>query len=178
MLNLKDPKLSYIISSSDNISGITSYLYSRDYYLIDMKSFHKGVFENSFIAFTKLSNDEIRKDAIHLIENFGQESLIIKYSEESSPKRIYGNGGEHTLGILFYNTDFDNKSYIYEGTSFSFIEKQLYFFPKKKDDFKEGMIVETFNNNKWIERKITDPESEFEKMYRLLIKYNKVRIPV
>lgn len=177
MIDLKDSKISYIISS-ENVSGITSYLYSREYYLLDMKSFHNGTFENSFIAFTNLPNDELRKDAIHLMSYFGQDSLIVKYGGETAPKRIYENGGEHPLGVIFYNTDIDAKSYLYEGTSFSFIEKQLYFFPKKREDFREGMIVECFHNNKWIERKIVNPDQEFEKMYGLLIKYNKIRIPV
>jgi len=178
MIDLKNPKISYLISSSDNISSLTSYLYSREYYIIDMKSFHKGIFENSFIAFTNLSNDELRTDALHLMNYFDQETLIIKYKDETSPKRIYENGGEHPLGLLLYNTDADTKSYIHEGISFSFIEKQLYYFPKKRDDFKEGMIVECFSNNKWIERKVSNPSLEFDKMYALLMKYNKIRIPI
>ena len=175
MLNLKNPKISYLVSSN---SEILSYLYSRDYYVLDIQSYDKGNFGNSFIAFTNLSNDEIRKDAIHLIEYFSQESLIVKYHDESDPKRIYENGREHTLSILMYNTDFDSKSYIHEGVSFSFIEKQLYYFPKKSDDFKTGMVVEFFSNNKWVEKKVINPSVEFEKMYGLLIKYNKIRIPV
>ena len=178
MLNLKDPKLSYLVASTNDASSLSSYLYSRDYYILDIQSYHKGQFEKSFIAFTNLPNDEIRRDAIHLMEYFSQESLVVKYRDEVAPKRIYENGGEHPLGVLMYNTDSDNKSYIYDGVSFSFIEQQLYYFPKKREDFKSGMVVEFFSNNKWIEKKVVNPDSEFDKMYGLLMKYNKIRIPV
>ena len=40
------------------------------------------------------------------------------------------------------------------------------------------MIVELFSNNKWIEKKIVNPEEEFNKIYNLMMKYNKIRIPV
>ena len=36
MLNLKDPKISYLLASADNINSLISYLYSRDYQLLDM----------------------------------------------------------------------------------------------------------------------------------------------
>ena len=77
-----------------------------------------------------------------------------------------------------YNTDSKNKSYIHGGLSFSFVEQQFYFFPIKREDFKIGMVVESLSNNKWIEKRVYNPDVEFEKMYGLLIKYNKIRIPV
>jgi hypothetical protein len=112
------------------------------------------------------------------MESFGITDIIVKYSKEDSPKRISNSGEEHPLGIIVYNTDSEKKSYIYEGVSFSFIEQQLYYFPSKKEDFKKGMLVEFLNNNNWIQKRVNDPESEYNNMYSLLIKYNKIRIPV
>ena len=178
MLNLKDPNISYILISSDNINNLTSYLYSREYYLLDIKGYCHEKFENSLIAFSEMSNNDLRKDAIHIMTYFGQENLIIKYKDEVNPKRIYENGSEQPLGIIMYNTDIEKISYIYEGVSFSFVEQQLYYFPKKSYDFKTGMVVECFSNNKWVEKKVVNPELEFNKMYNLLMKYNKIRIPV
>ena len=178
MLNLKDPKVSYLLASSSDISNLSSYLYSRDYYLLDIKGYYQGKFENSVLAFTHLSNDDLRRDALHILEHFNQDFLILKYKDETAAKKIFESGQELPLGILLYNTDSENKSYIYEGVSFSFIEQQLYYFPKKKEDFKSGMIVEYFSNNKWIEKKVKNPEDEFAKMFSLLMKYNKIRIPV
>ena len=178
MLNLKDPNVSYLLISSENAQTLNSYLYSRDYYLLDIKGYYQGIFENSILAFTNLSNDELRRDAIHLMIHFDQSNMIVKYKDETVAKKIYEDGSEQPLGIVLYNTDAENKSYIYEGLSFSFVQQQLYYFPKKKEDFKSGMIVECFSNNKWIEKKVINPESEFDKMYGLLMKYNKIRIPV
>jgi hypothetical protein len=112
-----------------------------------------------------------------MMEYFDQECVIVKYKNENSAKKIFNDGQEKPLGILLYNTDSDNKSYIHDGLSFSFVEKQLYYFPKEKKDFKSGMIIECFSNNKWIEKKVVNPDVEFDKMYSLLMKYNKIRIP-
>ena len=178
MLNLKDLNSSYLLASADNINGLISYLYSRNYHLIDLKGYYEGQFENSVLAFTTNNPDELRMDAIHIMDNFNQECLIIKYSGEPNAKKIFNDGQEKPMGILMYNTDSKNKSYIYDGLSFSFVEKQLYYFPKRKDDFKKGMIVEYFNKDKWIKKQVLNPEMEYSKMYNLLIKYNKIRIPV
>ena len=83
--------------------------------------------------------------------------------------------------ILFYrafNTDSENVSYLYRGLSFSFVESKRYWVPKSKEDFKVGMIVEYFNNNQWNKKQILDLDQEFDKMYNLLIKYNKLRVPM
>ena len=38
------------------------------------------------------------------------------------------------------------------------------------------MFVEYFNNNKWNQKQITNIESEYDKTFKLLIKYDKLRI--
>lgn len=177
MLDLKNPNISYVLISSENIKSLISYLYSRDYYLLEIKGYYQGKFEDSLIAFTELDSSELRKDCLHMMEYFDQDCVIVKYRNENSAKKIFNDGQEKPLGILLYNTDSDNKSYIHDGLSFSFVEKQLYYFPKEKSDFKSGMLIECFSNNKWIEKKVVNPDVEFDKMYSLLMKYNKIRIP-
>jgi hypothetical protein len=178
MLDLKNPQISYILVSSEDLKGLISYLYSREYYLIDIKGYYEGKFEDSVLAFTQLTPDELRKDCLHLMKFFDQECIIVKYLQESGPKKIFRDGSEKPLGVLLYNTDSNNKSYIHDGLSFSFVEKQLYIFPNSKKDFKSGMVVEYFSNNKWIEKRVDNVDLEFDKIYALMIKYNKVRIPV
>lgn len=178
MLDLKNPQISYILVSAENIAALTSYLYSREYYLLDIKGYYDGKFEDSVMAFTNLSPDEIRQDCLHIMDYFDQECVIVKYKDQTSAVKIFRDGQEKPMGILLYNTDSNNKSYIHDGLSFSFVEQQLYYFPKKKEDFKSGMIIECFSNNKWQERKIYNLDTEFDKMYKLLMKYNKIRIPV
>lgn len=176
MINLKDTKISYLLISESN--GVDSYLYSRNYYILEISEYYKGDFGKSILAFSNVDNNELRRDSIHIMENFGIDNLIVKYLDDDYPKRIYNSGDELPLGVIIYNTDSDKKSYIYEGVSFSFIEQQLYYFPNKKEDFKVGMLVEFLNNNKWIEKRVKDPELEYNNLYQLLIKYNKIRIPV
>ena len=178
MIDLKNPQLSYLLVSANNLDALSSYLYSRDYYLIDIQGYYEGKFEDSILAFTSVDSNELRRDTLHILEHFDQESAIVKYRDDSGAVKIFRDGQERPLGILLYNTDSRNKSYIHDGLSFSFIERQLYYFPSKREDFKIGMIVECLSNNKWIEKKVFNPDVEFEKMYGLLIKYNKVRIPV
>jgi hypothetical protein len=67
-------------------------------------------------------------------------------------------------------------SYLHNGTSFSFVESKRYWKPTKKEDFRVGMLVEYFNKDKWYERKVENPNEEYEKLYKLLIKYDKVRV--
>jgi hypothetical protein len=38
------------------------------------------------------------------------------------------------------------------------------------------MLVEYLNNNKWCEKLVENPNEEYEKLYKLLIKYDKVRV--
>ena len=38
------------------------------------------------------------------------------------------------------------------------------------------MIIEYLNMNKWIKKEIIDPNSEWDKMLKLLIKYDKIRV--
>ena len=62
--------------------------------------------------------------------------------------------------------------------TFSFEPRKRYWKPSKVSDFKEGMIIEILNNNaQWVEKTVKDPEVEYQRMYKLLIKYNKIKIP-
>jgi hypothetical protein len=178
MFNLKDPNISYILLSG-NISESVSYLYSRGYYrVVEMSSYMKGSFDNSCMALTNtVDNETLRKDSIHIMHLFNESDVILKYNGESTPMKIMEDGVEQPMGVIMYNTDSEKKSYIYEGISFSFTEKQLYYFPKSKEDFKNGMIIECLNNNTWAEKRVFNADTEYENMYKLLIKYNRIRIP-
>lgn len=178
MFNLKDPNISYIVASND-VAASMNYLYSREsYHLIEMSKYFNGQFDRSIIAISNTDNNQLRNDAVSLMVHFNESNVIVKYREDTSPKRINQDGTETPLTVVMYNTDSSNVSYIYEGVSFSFVDQQLYFFPKEKSDFKPGMVVECFSNNDWVEKRIFDVDTEYERMYKLLIKYKKIRIPV
>ena len=38
------------------------------------------------------------------------------------------------------------------------------------------MIVEYLNNNKWNQKKVENPKQEWDDMYKLLSKYDKLRV--
>ena len=52
----------------------------------------------------------------------------------------------------------------------------MYYTPSKTD-LKEGIIYEYKNNSGiWLEKKVIDPEREYNNLFELLIKYKRIRI--
>ena len=178
MVGLDQASSSYVILKSNNLDAMESILYGREYSIVSIKEFHQGKYTDSIISYGRVDNDNLRRDVLFLLNNFNQDSAIIKYMGEKLIFRIFKDGSEIPVDLSLYNTDFDKASYIYNGYSFSFTEKRRYFFPTKKEDIKKGMMVEFFNNNKWIEKTVSNPDVEYDKLYKLLIKYNKVRVVV
>lgn len=176
MSGLEQPNTSYLIMSAENMDALTSVLWSKDYQILPMQGYYDEKFEDSIMAYKQVENDELRRDAIMLMDHYGQESAIIKYLGDTEPKKIYFNGEERPLGVVMFNTDARNKSYLHNGISFSFVEKVRYWSPKCKSDLKAGMIVEFMNNNKWMQKRIHDLDTEWDKMLSLLVKYEKLRV--
>lgn len=177
MLGLEHPQSSYMVISSSMQEQVCSVLYSKGYQLLSISGYFDGKFDESIMAFGAESNDDLRRDALFLLGRFCEQSAIVKYIGESEAKRVFFDGSEDPMEILMYNTDSKNKSYIHEGISFSFVEKERYWTPKRQEDIRAGMVVEYMNNNQWYERVVVDPRLEWEKMYKLLLKYEKLRIP-
>lgn len=173
----QDRNSQYLIISSDNINDVTSVLHAKCYQVIPIQGYYRGQFENSVLAVSNFDVDEVRRDVLLLLKLFSQDCAIVKYAGESVAKKIFGDGSERPLGIVLYNTDSDNVSYLHNGVSFSFVESKRYWKPSKKEDFKIGMIVEYFNKDKWFSKKVENPADEWEKLYKLLVKYEKIRVP-
>jgi len=177
-MNLENPNVSYLIASSKNIESLRSFLYGKEYSMIDVKGYYNGEFEESIIAWSNGDNVELKKDCKKILEIFDEESIIVKFSGENSPKKIYKSGKERDLGVIMYNTDNLNKSYLYNGVSFSFQEKKSYKLLKNISEFKKGMVIECESRSGWVQMEIKDPESEYKNIYSTLSKYDKVRILV
>lgn len=176
MIDFSNKNIQYILLSSDKIDDMISILWAKEYTVIPIEGYYRGQYEKSALASCPISNDELRKDLVFLLNHFGQECGIIKYSGESSAKKLYSDGSEKPLGIVLYNTDSDNVSYLYNGQSFSFVEQVRYWKPTKKEDFKVGMVVEYLNKDKWYQKRVENPSEEWENMYKLLSKYDKLRV--
>lgn len=158
-------------------SRLEDALYLKEYSILKLGN---GKDRTSYIAYkesaTNEDNNELRYDAIELMDGFYQTSVIVKYYNEKKPKRIVKDGSERPVRLSEFNGDMDN-SYYTEGFSFSFIDEQEYFKPNKLSDIKTGMIVEVKNNNnEWIPREVTNPKKEWDNMYNLLVKYDRIRI--
>lgn len=176
MIDLTNPKLSFILLSSDKLDDMMSILWAKNYHIIPIQGYYQGNYENSALAFINSDNDDLRKDLIFLLNHFHQDCGIIKYLGETIAKKVFKDGSEKPMGIVLYNTDSDNISYLYNGLSFSFVEQTRYWKPKSVEDFKIGMIVEYFNNKNWIKKEVQNPTDEYNNLYRLLIKYDKIRV--
>tara|TARA_R110000772_G_scaffold5341_4_gene19176 strand:+ start:1449 stop:2018 length:570 start_codon:yes stop_codon:yes gene_type:complete len=182
-MRLNDPYINYIIvsayqSKEDDLknrlefSRLQDKLIYKDFTILEMGSNSQP----SFLAYKDCDNNELRYDAIELMDNFKQEFVIVKYLNESDAKKILFNGTELLLGVVEYSGDSNHHNFYVEGQGFSFEPRKRYWTPKKVTDFKSGMIVEILNNdNQWIEKEVKDPEVEFERMYKVLSKYNKLR---
>jgi hypothetical protein len=176
VIDLNNPKMSFVLLSSDRLDDMVSILYAKNYQVIPMQAYYKGQYEDSVIAFSAIDNDELRKDLIFLLNHFHQDSAVIKYIGETDVKKLFRDGSEKPMGVTLYNTDDENVSYLYNGISFSFVEQVRYWKPTKMEDFRVGMIVEYLNKNKWYQKTIEDPTLEWHDMFKLLIKYDKVRV--
>ena len=174
-MNLENPQISYLLISSDKLDDIISVLYSRDYQILEINNYESGIFNDSILAYSTIDNDSLRNDIIFLLDKFDVESAIIKYKGENKPRRISNSGSEKILAVSKYNENCES-SYIYKGMSFSFFEEKRYWIPKQREDFKVGMIVEYFNNNQWNKKLVENPNDEWDNMYKLMLKYDKIRV--
>ena len=175
-MDLTNKNLSFILLSSDKIDDMISILYAKEFQVLPIEGYYRGQYENSAMAFCDCDNDELRKELIFLLNHFSQDCGIIKYKGESNVKKLFSDGSEKPMGIVLYNTDSDNISYLHNGVSFSFVEQVRYWKPNKLEDFRSGMVVEYLNNNKWFEKEVEDPKQDWEKMFKLLVKYDKLRV--
>ena len=187
MLNLLDRKLAYILISPEkyynsklendvNCERICSILYSKDYTILQVQGYYKNKYEKAFLAFTEDTNDNLRFDAIYLMDKFHQESVIVKYRDYDFVNKIMSDGSEKNLSLVLYDSEMKDRTYLYNGVSFTFLENKKYYFPKKKEELRKGLIVEYYNNNNWVKKEVVNIEIEWDKLYKLLTKYEKLRV--
>ena len=176
MIDLNNPKTSFILISSEFLDDMMSILWAKNFEIVPIKGYYKGEYEDSVLAFAKVDNDELRKEILFLLNHFHQDCGFIKYFGETDVTKVFSDGSEKPMGITLYNSDEENISYLYNGVSFSFVEKVRYWKPTKMEDFKVDMIVEYLNNNKWCQKKVDDPTKDWDNMFKLLTKYGRVRV--
>lgn len=176
-MDLTNKKISYLVLSSEKLDDVMSFLWAKDFKIIQMKSYYKGDYEDSIIAFQEgIENDDLRRETLFILNHFNKENAIIKYLDESNANNLFYDGSEKPLSVSLYNTNPENRSFLHNGISFSFNEENRYWQPKCESDLKVGMVVEYLNKNRWNEYTIQNPSTDYNKMFKLLIKYDKVRV--
>lgn len=187
MLNLLDKNIAYLLISPEktintqlenhvNCERVCSILYSKGFTIIPVQGFYNNRYEKSFLAFTDDDNDDLRFESIYLMDMFEQDSIIVKYRGDNFASKVYSDGSEKNLSLVVYDSEMKDRTYLYNGLSFTFVENKKYYFPSRKEDLKNGMIIEYFNNKKWNQKKIHNIDVEYEKMFKLLMKYEKLRV--
>lgn len=155
-------------------------LFRREFKVYKLGALYRGEKESSFMAIKDrpTDNNELRYDAIELLDQFEQESVIVKYLKEDCPKKIKNSGEEELLGLVKYDDASENDySYFMNGNVFSFTNVKRYYTPTSKNELNEGDTIEYLNDNKiWVSKTIKNLDTEYENMYKLLIKYNRLRM--
>lgn len=187
MLNLIDENVAYLlvspyqenISEDDNflaMNRVQSLLYNREYSLISLTGYSGGKWNKSYLAYNNKDNQTLREDALFILEMTNQKEIAIKYEGDTKLRLINIDGGESTLSLQNYSENSNSyKVYIYNGYYFSLVPEARYFMIESKNQIKTGMKLEFFNNDRWNEKVVYDVDKEFENMYKLLIKYKKLR---
>ena len=184
-MRLNDININYLIVSAyvtgedrlvniRKMNKLENSLYVKEYTVMPLGSDKSP----AFLAYKECSNNELRYDSIELMDEFEQSHVIVKYRGEEEAKKIMFNGSEKLLGIIDYTGDSNNDNFFIEGYSFSFKPQRRYWIPTKESDFVDGMLIEYKNNsNQWAELTVINSKMEYEQMYKLLLKYKRIRIP-
>lgn len=158
---------------------LLSVLYSHDYTVKNLLEVSEKNHTKGFFALIESSdNDTLRKEVLTILEFMNIDSAFLKYANQKNPVMIK-KSGEEVPHIMKLNENSENhKNFIVDGFCFYFKSEIRYHYPKNKSHLKNGMIVEYLNDKTWTQREIKDVETEFDRMYNLLIKYNKLRVPI
>lgn len=165
-----------MIISAENLPAIASVLYAKEYSVLPIKSFHNGSFGDCLMAFGQADRATLREDATFLSRKFGADGAVVKFAGDTFAVGLRPDGTQRQLDLHMYCTDHDKVAYIHEGVSFSFSERPVYSSPKAARDLSAGMVVEYFSNDRWNKRVVSDPAGEWERMYGLLAKHDKLRV--
>ena len=178
MLNLNDSKVSYFIMSSKQIDATKTLLWAKEWEIIPLKGYLEEVLDDSLLTYKDCSNEELKEEAIFMLRTFKEDYCIIKYNGERNPFKLKYNGEETELSEAFFNKESQNKSYLHNGIFFSFNEVKSYKIIESKEELKNGLIVEFFDNKNWKQKVINNKDYEWEEFFKLMVKYKKVRIAV
>lgn len=150
-------------------------LYARDYTLISMTGYCGGMFDKSYLAINKHDNDSLRMDAVAMAREGHGDGVVVKYRGESQPVIVRHDGSESPMSFQKYTIEEGTRSYMTEGSCFSLKSEPRYRTVESRSEIRKGMTLEYQSANGWVSRVVEDPDLEYEDLYRLLMKYGKLR---
>lgn len=174
---LNSPNISYLLITPLNLRDTYSYLSTKNYNISVLKEY-KNTLHDCIIASCSVDNNDLRKDALHLLNHFNEKELFIKYLDTDKIYLLDKNGSENPFTLTTDYNKCNENYYIIDTNIFGLISEKRYFYPTKKEEFKNGLILEYFNNNVWNTKEVKNSDEEYDKMYKVLSKYKKVRISI
>jgi len=187
MLELTEKSASYLIVSPARdlrdqsvaaleASRAQSMLYGRNYTLISLTGYSGGVYDRSFLAYGQQDNDSLRSDALAYMRESAQGDVVVKYSGSSELTLLSRDGSEHPLSVHPYDGSEGVRAFIHGSDCFTLRRERRYRMVESRAEIKRGMVLEYLNNGRWNEVRVADPDTEYDRMFRLLIKYGKLRV--
>jgi hypothetical protein len=179
-MDLNSPDISYVLFSDGDLDGTYFHMsLTNNYQVNEIKTYLNGNYGSAVLAIPKNNIDQrtIKEDVMSPILKMGCKRAVVKYPGKTHPSLLFPNGSEKPLNPIPYNTDGSRLTYIVEHLTFAFDEMRTYVFIEKKEELHNNMIVECHDGTKWVERQIIDRDTEYEQLYKLMMKYRKVRVP-
>jgi hypothetical protein len=174
IMDLNNKDISYVIFSGNKWSQIMSYLYSKEYTIHEMRTVQSDFIGKAILTYSSISNSELEKDTLFILEHFEEDHAYIKFKDTTEIQRI-SKYNINPVSVSMYESNDDQLKYIIGEYSFSFNKMDKYMLLEKKEQITEGMCLEYFNDNKWNKTIVNDVDKEWNSMYSLLSKYNKLR---
>ena len=88
-MNLTDENISYLILPSDKWVQTISYLYSKEYKISEMLTYENNIKDKALFTYNEISNKELKKDTLFMLEHFDIEYGFIKYNKTKEIYKIY-----------------------------------------------------------------------------------------
>lgn len=169
---------SFLVYSIKPKIDVLSYLYAKGY-SVDQLSVYVAPNElyDAYICTSECldsDDDYVRKSALEFIEDEIITECIIHY-KNYGVIRLRTDGYEEPTLCSVYNLTTTYPIYIKDSISYSFPKSDRYINITDRSQLRVGMLVELFNNGEWVEKFVSNIDEEYEKIYKLFIKYNKIR---
>lgn len=168
---------SLLVYSSELDIDVLSYLYGKGYSVDEIVVYvAPNTLFKAFICTSEYINDddEVRRSAIELQNDNIISECLINYNNYGVV-RLRKDGYEEQTICKVYETDTTYPIYIKDNISYSYPTSDRYIPITNKDQLRIGMLVELYSNGEWLEKFVDNLTVDYDNIYSLFIKHNKIR---